>query len=100
MELRESEIPLPQPLRIVKRGQTVAGSSASGEIERGGRGLSICSDKSRGSPPMTVDRPLTVHKRRGVRGSVLDRSLEEPPSAMSGGGSAISELIRKNSGKQ
>jgi hypothetical protein len=49
---------------------------------------------------MTVDLPLTVHKRRGVRGSVLRRSLEEPPSAMSVRGSAISELIRNNSGKQ
>ena len=48
---------------------------------------------------MTVDRPLTVHKRRGGRGSVLNGSFDEPTSPISGGGSAISELIKKVAGK-
>jgi hypothetical protein len=48
---------------------------------------------------MTVDRPLTVHKRRGGRGTVLNGSFEEPTSPVAGSGSAISELIKKNAGK-
>jgi hypothetical protein len=48
---------------------------------------------------MIVDRPLTVHKRRGGRGSVLDGSFDEPDSSTAGSGSAISELIKKNAGK-
>lgn len=48
---------------------------------------------------MTVDRPLTVHKRRGPRGSVLDGTLEEPLSTVTSGGSAISELIKKHTGE-
>lgn len=100
LELREPEIALPKPLRIVKRAQTVTGSTAPREIGRGGRGTSSCSDDSRGSPPLMVDRPLTVRKRRGGRGSVLNGSLEEgPPSEVIGRGSAISELIRKNAGE-
>ena len=48
---------------------------------------------------MTVDRPLTVHKRRGGRGSVLNGNFDKPPSPMAASGSTISELIKKNAGK-
>lgn len=97
VELREPE--LPQPLRIVKRSQTVTSCLRSREIECGGRGISNGSEESRGSPPITVDRPLTVHKRRGGRESVLNGSFDEPTSPIAGSGSAISELIKNNAGK-
>ena len=47
---------------------------------------------------MTVDRPLTVHKRRGARGSVLDGSFGEPSPETSSDGSTIYDLIKKNAG--
>jgi hypothetical protein len=97
VELREPELPL--PLRIVKRGQTITSCSAPREIGYGGREISACSDQSRGSPPMTVNRPLTVHKRRGGRGSVLNGSLGKQPLPVAASGSAISELIKKTAGK-
>jgi hypothetical protein len=98
VELHEPEIAKPQPLRIIKRSQTVTGSSASREIVGRERGWSGSSDQSKGSPLLGPDRPLTVHKKRNVRGSVLNRSLEEGPLEMLPT-SAISELIKKNSGK-
>jgi hypothetical protein len=42
---------------------------------------------------------LTVHKRRGGRGSVLNGSFDDPPSPRASGGSAISDLIKRNAGE-
>ncbi|KAF4630972.1 hypothetical protein G7Y89_g7160 [Cudoniella acicularis] len=72
VELQQSEITKPQPLRIIKRSKTISGSSLSGEVLCRGRGTSSSSDQSKGSPPLGADRPLTVAKRRKGRGTVLD----------------------------
>ena len=97
VELRESEIAKPQPLRIIKRSQTVANCSSPREAIGRGRGSSSGSYESKGSPPPGVDRPLTVRKRHG-RGSVIALSLEEPDRD-AGSGSALSDIIRKHSGE-
>lgn len=95
VELHESE--KPQPLRIIKRSQTVTGGSASREMF-GGRGLSGCSDESFniGSPPFGADRPLTVHKIRKKRGSILNGSLDLDDDPLSLSGDPISDLVKKN----
>jgi hypothetical protein len=89
MEFHESEVEIskPQPLRIIKRSQTIAGGKTGGRSGAGGRDWngngngngngrrwSGCSFDSKGSPPLAKDGPLTVHKIR--RGSILDGSLE------------------------
>jgi hypothetical protein len=48
---------------------------------------------------MTIDRPLTVHKRRGARGTVLNGRFDEPSSTIAKSESAISDLIKKATGK-
>lgn len=98
VELRESEIAKPQPLRIIKRSQTVANCSSPREIVRRGRGSSGGSCESKGSPPQGVDRPLTVRKKRQGRGSIVEMSLEEPEVDLSTG-SVLSDIIRKHSGE-
>ena len=65
---------------------------------RGGRGWSGSSEQSKGSPLFGPDRPLTVHKKRNGRGSVLDGSLEEGPLEILPQ-NAISELIKRTAGK-
>src|ERR1700733_7516519 len=99
VELHGSEITKPKPLRIVKRGQTVTGSSTPREIVGRGRGRdgSGTSDESKGSSPLGPDRPLTIHKFRRGRGSVLDGSFEDDQFEQHSG-SAISDLIKKNFG--
>lgn len=99
VELRESgrEIAKPQPLRIIKRSQTIANCETSREAERRGRGASGGSDESKGSPPQGVDRPLTVRKKRHGRRSVVGLSLEEPDGEV--GGSVVEDIIRKYSGE-
>ncbi|KUJ17181.1 uncharacterized protein LY89DRAFT_73338 [Mollisia scopiformis] len=93
VELLESEVSKPSPLRIIKRSQTVAGSLSSRETFRGGRQSSSCSSlQSKGSPPMGADRPLTVRKKRQGGGTSLnvgsdhrswDKENEQPFSATS-----------------
>jgi hypothetical protein len=102
VELHGPEIAKPQPLRIIKRSQTVSGSSTPREIVRGGRGSSGSSDRSCGSPPygelFGVDRPLTVNKIRKGRGTVLDGTLEEA-AGQTTLQNAISDLARRYSGE-
>jgi hypothetical protein len=81
MELHEPEIK-PQPLRIIKHSQTVTGRSSdsgrSGGTDEWGMFESSFDIGSEGSPPVATDRPLgplTVHKIRRGRGSILDGSL-------------------------
>jgi hypothetical protein len=81
VELHESEIPKPSPLRIIKRSQTIAGSSSSRETFGGRRGTSGESNESMGTPP-GGDRPITVRKKRVARASVSDWGLEEPLSVI------------------
>jgi hypothetical protein len=81
VELHESEVAKPSPLRIVKRSQTVSDSSSSRETFGGRRGLSGESDQSMGTPP-GGDRPITVRKKRITRASISDWGLDEPPSEM------------------
>ncbi|PQE20112.1 ubiquitin-conjugating enzyme protein [Rutstroemia sp. NJR-2017a BBW] len=81
MEFHESEVEIskPQPLRIIKRSQTIAGGrdwNGNGNEHGNGRRWSGCSFESKGSPPLAKDGPLTVHKIRRGRGSILDGSLE------------------------
>ncbi|KAM3065398.1 hypothetical protein ACMFMG_011480 [Clarireedia jacksonii] len=85
MELHESEVEItkPQPLRIIKRSQTIAGGKAGGrsgaagrDWNDNGRRWSGYSLESKGSPPLAKDGPLTVHKIRRGRGSILDGSLD------------------------
>ncbi len=99
VELRESEkeSAKPQPLRIIKRSQTVANCEAGRAAERRGRGTSGGSDESKGSPPQGVDRPLTVRKKRQGRRSVIGLSMEEPGGEV--GGSVVEDIIRKHSGE-
>jgi hypothetical protein len=82
VELHESEIAKPPPLRIIKRSQTATGSSSSRETFGGRRGTSGESIESMGTPP-GGDRPLTVRKKRIARVSVSDWGLEDPLSEMS-----------------
>ncbi|KAK0129286.1 hypothetical protein ONS95_015016 [Cadophora gregata] len=96
VELRESEIAKPQPLRIIKRSQTVANCSSPREVVHRGRGSSSGSYESKGSPPQGIDRPLTVRKKRQGRGSVIALSMAEPDEDI-GSGSALSDIIRKHS---
>ncbi|PQE22100.1 ubiquitin-conjugating enzyme protein [Rutstroemia sp. NJR-2017a BVV2] len=65
--------------------QTIAGGKAGGRSGAGGRDWngngngrrwSGCSFESKGSPPLAKDGPLTVHKIRRGRGSILHGSLE------------------------
>lgn len=101
MELLDAAIAKPQPLRIIKRSQTITGGSTPREILSPGgerlRGRSGATDESKGSPPMGPDRPLTIHKVRKVRTSVLDGleggPLRDQPDH------AIMDLIRTNSGE-
>lgn len=85
MELHESEIAKPKPLRIIKRSQTIAGSSSSREDVGIRNSLSALSDSSRGSPPLGADQPLTVHKRRKGRGSIIGSSVGEGPLEQNNG---------------
>ncbi|CAL3965394.1 unnamed protein product [Diplocarpon coronariae] len=94
---REREISKPQPLRIIKRSQTVANCTPSRAFVRRGRGTSDGSDESKGSPPQGVDRPLTVRKKRHGRRSVVGLSLDEPQSGSEGSGSTIEDIVRKHS---
>ncbi|KAH8597187.1 hypothetical protein B0O99DRAFT_87134 [Bisporella sp. PMI_857] len=77
MELFESQSNKPQPLRIIKRSQTITGGSCPTEIY--GRGTSGVFDESFnvGSPPFGADRPLTVHKLRKKRPSILYGSFDD-----------------------
>ncbi|KAF7896612.1 uncharacterized protein EAF01_009015 [Botrytis porri] len=76
-KLREPEV---EPLRIIKRSQTVTSrisSSRFGGADEWGMAGSPFNDEGEGSPPVAADRPLvplTIHKiRRGKgRGSILD----------------------------
>ncbi|KAF8853403.1 hypothetical protein BDZ45DRAFT_79157 [Acephala macrosclerotiorum] len=90
VELHEPEVTKPSPLRIIKRSQTITGSSSSSETFWGRQSSS--STISRGSPPTGADRPLTVRKKRQGRGSVMnfgseekfwDKENEQPLSALS-----------------
>jgi len=97
VELLEPEIAKPQPLRIIKRSQTITCNTAPRDIlglARGPSGISDLSDGV-GSPPFGADRPLTVHKTRKGRGSVLDGSFEERSVEMNGS-NPITDLIKKN----
>jgi len=84
VELHEPEVAKPSPLRIVKRSQTVAGSSSSRETFSGRRKTSGESDESMGTPP-GGDRPITVRKKRITRAVIGNWGLEEPLSEMSAG---------------
>jgi hypothetical protein len=97
LELHESEIAKPQPLRIIKRSKTISGSSSSGDFVYRGRGASGSSDQRKGSPSLGADRSLTVYKVRKGRGSILNGSIEGEMGVNSG--SAISDLLTLNSGK-
>ncbi|TGO21530.1 hypothetical protein BPAE_0214g00010 [Botrytis paeoniae] len=76
-KLYEPEV---EPLRIIKRSQTVTSrisSSRFGGADEWGVAGSPFDDEGEGSPPVAADRPLvplTIHKiRRGKgRGSILD----------------------------
>ncbi|TEY31043.1 hypothetical protein BOTCAL_0825g00020 [Botryotinia calthae] len=76
-ELHKSEV---EPLRIIKRSQTVTSrisSSRFGDADEWGMAGSRFDDEGEGSPPVAADRPvgpLTIHKiRRGKgRGSILN----------------------------
>ncbi|KAF7885408.1 uncharacterized protein EAF02_003917 [Botrytis sinoallii] len=78
-KLYEPEV---EPLRIIKRSQTVTSrisSSRFGGADEWGMAGSPFDDEGEGSPPVAADRPLvslTIHKiRRGKgRGSILDDS--------------------------
>ncbi|KAK2630573.1 hypothetical protein QTJ16_001393 [Diplocarpon rosae] len=94
---REREISKPQPLRIIKRSQTVTNCTPSRAFVRRGRGTSDESDQSKGSPPQGVDRPLTVRKKRHGRRSVVGLSLDEPQSGSEGSGGTIEDIVRKHS---
>ncbi|PBP27187.1 hypothetical protein BUE80_DR001829 [Diplocarpon rosae] len=94
---REREISKPQPLRIIKRSQTVTNCTPSRAFVRRGRGTSDESDQSKGSPPQGIDRPLTVRKKRHGRRSVVGLSLDEPQSGSEGSGSTIEDIVRKHS---
>lgn len=72
------------------------GSTASGETLCRRRGPSSSSEQSRGSPPLGIDRPLTVHKIRRGRGSLTDGSFDDPSESHVG--SAISDLLKKQGG--
>lgn len=107
VELREStgrgqhqqrEVATPQPLRIIKRSQTVAHCAAPREIVRRGRGASAGSDESKGSPPQGIDRPLTVRKKRQGRPSVVEINLDTPTAGLSRG-SVVEDIVRRYSGK-
>lgn len=94
----------PEPLRIIKRSQTVANCSSSREAFGRGRGESSGSCSSKGSPPQGIDRPLTVPKKRlGGRGSVFDLRAEESESEMSDGSGRgledIVTLVKQHSGE-
>ena len=81
VELHESEIAKPPPLRIIKRSQTIPNSSPDRETFSGRRGTSGESNESMGTPP-GGDRPLTVRKKRMARASISDWGLKEPLSEM------------------
>jgi hypothetical protein len=81
VELHEPEVAKPSPLRIIKRSQTISGSSSGRETFGGRRSTSGESSESMGTPP-GGDRPLTVRKKRTTRASVSDRGLDEPLSEM------------------
>ncbi|RDW91843.1 hypothetical protein BP5796_01237 [Coleophoma crateriformis] len=97
VELHQSSVTKPSPLRIIKRSQTVSGRSAPKEvIRRHSRGISESSYESKGSPPAGPDRPLTIHKLRKDRGSVLDGledgAFKEKPDNI------IQELVHRHRG--
>ncbi|KAI9054922.1 hypothetical protein LZ554_002065 [Drepanopeziza brunnea f. sp. 'monogermtubi'] len=107
VELRESagggpqqrEISTPQPLRIIKRSQTVAHCAAPREAVRRGRGASAGSDESKGSPPQGVDRPLTVRKKRPGRATVvvgLGVGSDEP-AGQARKGSVVEDMVKQYS---
>ncbi len=75
VELHESEIAKPRPLRIIKRSQTIAGSSSSTETLSGRRGTSSESNESMGTPP-GGDKPINVRKTRIRRASTRNWALE------------------------
>ncbi len=93
VELHESEIAKPPPLRIVKRSQTISGSSSSRETFGGRRGTSGESNESMGTPP-GGDRPITVLKKRVARASVNDWGLEERLSELTPGNLTSAHLNR------
>lgn len=100
MQLYEANPAEPKPLRIIKRGQypqAVASSTTSRtSVFPRGRNYSKGSSTGPGSPPGQTDRPLTVHKIRKDRKSILDFSLDEGPQELSH--DAISEMIRQSDG--
>lgn len=79
MEFHEPDNAKPQPLRIIKRSQTIAACSSPRAVLGISRSVSGITNSSRGSPPLGPDRPLTVHKRRKGRGSIFGSSLDEGP---------------------
>ncbi|KAG9242550.1 hypothetical protein BJ878DRAFT_544153 [Calycina marina] len=97
MELFESQPAKPHPLRIIKRSQTISGSSSEDQLFNGGvRRISRSSTQSFdqsfnvGSPPFGADRPLTVHKLRKKRPSVLEGFAD---SSNESSLNAISEMV-------
>ncbi|EKD18649.1 uncharacterized protein L3040_002075 [Drepanopeziza brunnea f. sp. 'multigermtubi'] len=106
VELRESagggqeqrEITTPQPLRIIKRSQTVAHCAAPREAIRRSRGASAGSDESKGSPPQGVDRPLTVRKKRPGRATVVGvGAVLDEPAGQARKGSVVEDLLKQYS---
>ncbi|SZF03380.1 unnamed protein product [Blumeria hordei] len=64
MEFCESEIVKPQPLRVIKRSQTISHCSPSGKSLDGGLSTPKSFNQCEGSPPMGIEWPVTVKKRR------------------------------------
>ena len=103
MGIFEPQSARPQPLRIIKRSQTITGNSTSNQTFRGAtRGVSGSSTQSFnesfnvGSPPFGADRPLTVHKLRKKRASVLDGFVDSSPESSL---TAVSDLVNRSSRK-
>ncbi|KAB8299143.1 hypothetical protein EYC80_001248 [Monilinia laxa] len=80
LESRQPEVE-PAPLRIIKRSQTVTSRPSGyefGSADEWGMFESTFENESEGSPPVAASRPLgplTIHKTRRGRGSILDDSL-------------------------
>lgn len=98
VELHESEITKPQPLRIIKRSQTISGIPTS-RYQDGARGSSDSSCESKGSPIFGADRPLTVQKKRQQRGSIMEFRSENSGSDLSSSSTSLADLVKDYHGK-
>lgn len=98
VELHESEITKPQPLRIIKRSQTISGIPLS-RHQYGARGSSGSSCESKGSPIFGADRPLTVQKKRQQRVSIMEFRSENSGSDRSSSGNSLADLVKDYNSK-